>query len=184
MVAVQLLSMKTKLKILGWIVPALFLLDQATKWVVVRTVPLGGSVEVLPGFFDLVHTRNRGAAFGFLANLPEQIRLPFFFIVSFLALALMTVYFFRLKDGRKSSFVYLAMILGGAAGNIWDRVSLGEVIDFLSFHWYDRWVQWSIGDTFLKFKLEWPAFNVADSAITIAVVGLMVQMMRTPPPQD
>lgn len=171
--------MKSRVKILSVVIPTIFFLDQVTKSLVVRWIPRGSSIAIIPGIFDLVHTRNSGAAFGFLANLPDRIRLPLFFIISSLALVSITVYFFRLKDERRMVFFYLALILGGALGNIWDRISLREVIDFLSFHWYDKVVQWAVGGTFLRFKLEWPAFNIADSAITVAVVGLMISTMRS-----
>ena len=147
--------------------------DQLTKRLILKFIPLGDSIPVIPGIFDIVHTRNKGAAFGFLAETPESFRLPFFFIVSTLALTLITIYFFRLKDPRRSIYVCLALILGGALGNIYDRIFLGEVVDFLSFHWYDKIVHWGIAGGWLRFRLEWPAFNVADSAISVAVVWLM-----------
>jgi signal peptidase II len=169
-----------KAKILAVVAPLVFLIDQATKWAIKRSLAVGDIHPVWPGLFDIVHVRNRGAAFGFMANLPESIRLPFFFVVSSLALGLITVYFFRMKDGRKSIAVCLALILGGALGNIWDRLTLGEVVDFLSFHWYDRVANWRVAGWVLRFRLEWPAFNVADMAISIAVVWLMILMFRTP----
>lgn len=172
--------MKAKFILLAIIIPCVFVADQITKGLILRDVPQGTSISVIPGIFDIVHTRNKGAAFGFLANLPENIRLPFFFIVSIVALTLITVYFLRLKDPRKGITICLGLVLGGAAGNIWDRIRLGEVVDFLSLHWYDKVVRWHIGDTWLRFRLEWPAFNVADSAISIAVVWLMILMMREP----
>jgi signal peptidase II len=173
-----------KAKILAALVPLVFLLDQGTKWVIRRALAVGDVLPVLPGLFDIVHVRNRGAAFGFMANLPEPVRLPFFFVVSFLALGLITIYFFRMKDGRKSVVVCLALILGGALGNIWDRLTLGEVVDFLSFHWYDKVAEWRIAGKALRFRLEWPAFNVADMAISIAVVWLMILMLKSPKQGD
>ncbi len=173
--------MRPRLTILGIIIPIVFALDQITKRWIVSHIPQGSFLSVIPGIFDIVHTHNRGAAFGFMAGLPDSVRLPFFFIVSFLALTLITLYFFRLNDPRLSLYICLALILGGAAGNIWDRVFLGEVIDFLSFHWYDKIVQWQIGPWALRFRLEWPAFNVADSAISCAVVWLIGLMMKSPP---
>ncbi len=170
--------MKAKIKILGLLVPIVLLLDQMTKHLILQYVPLGTSIPVIPGIFDIVHTRNRGAAFGFLSDLPDSLRFPFFFTVSSVALILITVYFFSLKDDRRGIFVGLALILGGAFGNIWDRIRLGEVVDFLSFHWYDTFVNWHLGRFWLSFKLEWPAFNVADSAISVGAVWLMILMTR------
>lgn len=172
--------MPNRIKILGIIIPIVFLADQLTKRLILKLIPLGDSIPVIPGIFDIVHTRNKGAAFGFLAETPESFRIPFFFIVSTIALTLITVYFFRLKDPRRSVYFCLALILGGALGNIYDRIFLGEVVDFLSFHWYDKVVHWEIAGMWLRFRMEWPAFNVADSAISIAVVWLMFLMMRQP----
>lgn len=166
-----------KLKILGATIPLVFLLDQVTKRLIVHFIPQGSFVPVIPGIFDIVHTRNRGAAFGLMADLPESVRLPLFFVVSFLALASITLYFFKLKEERKTVYACLALILGGACGNIWDRIFLGEVIDFLSFHWYEKAADFRFGGWRLHFRLEWPAFNVADAAITVAVIGLMILMM-------
>ena len=117
---------KTKIKILSFIVPTVFILDQITKKLIVKFLPQGFSVPVIPGFFDIVHVRNRGAAFGFMSNLPDSIRLPVFFCVSLLALGMVLVYFFKTEDTRKMTLISLALILGGAAGNICDRIVLGE----------------------------------------------------------
>ncbi|HSA59449.1 MAG TPA: signal peptidase II [bacterium] len=174
------ISNKEKAKTLAVITPLVFLLDQASKWLIRQNLALGDIHHVLTGLFDIVHVRNRGAAFGFMAGLPESVRLPFFFIVSFLALGLITAYFFRMKDGRRSVAVCLALILGGALGNIWDRLTLGEVVDFLSFHWYDRIANFRVAGWVLRFRLEWPAFNVADMAISIAVAWLMILMLKPP----
>lgn len=171
-------SSKAKLKILAVLVPFVFLADQGTKWLVKRSLDIGDSITVIPGLFDIVHVRNRGAAFGFMAQLPETVRLPFFYVVSAVALGLITVYLFRMKDGRNSVSICLALILGGACGNIWDRIRLGEVVDFLSFHWYDTIAHVPMGSRTLSFRLEWPSFNVADSAISVAVVWLMFLLMK------
>jgi signal peptidase II len=171
-------SSKAKLKIIAVLVPLVFLADQGTKWLVKRSLNIGDSISVVRGLFDIVHVRNRGAAFGFMAQLPESVRLPFFYAVSAVALGLITVYLFRMKDGRRSIAVCLALILGGACGNIWDRIRLGEVVDFLSFHWYNTVARIPLGSRTLVFRLEWPAFNVADSAISVAVVWLMLLLMK------
>lgn len=144
---------------------------------IVHFIPLGSSVPVIPGIFDIVHTRNRGSAFGFMATFPDRVRIPFFLAVSTLALVCIVLYFLKSQEERKGTLVSLALILGGALGNIWDRIRLGEVIDFLSFHWYDASVQWSLGGWQVHFRLEWPAFNVADSAISIAVLWVMISQM-------
>lgn len=170
--------MKEKIKILSIVIPIIFVLDQASKHLIQAYIPIGASIPVIPDLFDIVHTRNRGAAFGFMANLPDSMRLPFFFIVSFLTLALITIYFFKLKEERKSVYFFLSLVIGGAIGNIWDRVFLGEVVDFLSFHWYDAIVHWDLAGYSISFRLEWPAFNIADSAISVAVAGMMISMLK------
>jgi signal peptidase II len=169
---------KARFKILAVLIPLVFFADQGTKWIIRRSLSVGETLSIVPGLFDIVHVRNRGAAFGFMAHLPENIRLPFFYAVSALALGLITIYLFRMKDGRKSITVCLALILGGACGNIWDRLTLGEVVDFLSFHWYDTIAHVPLGSRTLSFRMEWPSFNVADSAITVAVIWLMILMMK------
>jgi signal peptidase II len=170
------MTKKQKIRIFAVIIPLIFLLDQGTKWLIVRYLPIGDSIPVINGFFDIVHTRNRGAAFGFLSQLPDPIRVPFFFVVSLLALFLITFYFLRLKDPRKAIYISLALILGGAFGNIMDRIRLGEVVDFLSFHWRDKMVNWTFAGWRIIFRVEWPAFNVADSAISVAVLWLLLLM--------
>lgn len=170
--------MNERLKILVRIAPIVLILDQVTKFLVTRILTPGSTYPVIGGFFDIVHHRNPGAAFGTLSSLSPQVRLPFFLIASTIALALILIYFFRLKEATRWTLGNLALIVGGALGNIIDRVFRGEVVDFLSFHWRNRWVLWDVGWFRWHFKLEWPAFNVADASITVAVVGLMILMMR------
>lgn len=170
--------MKERLKILGLIAPIVFLLDRLSKWGVMQKIPEGGSRTLVANFFDLVHTRNPGAAFGTFATLPEATRLPFFYLTSGIAVAVLLWYFFRLEGTRRLPVAALALILGGAVGNICDRILYGEVIDFLSLHWYHRWVRWDWGPINWRFKLEWPAFNVADSAITIGIVLFLLLMRK------
>lgn len=170
--------MKSKIKIAGLVLLSVVVLDQMTKKWIMDWLPLGSAHRVIPGVFNIVHTRNRGAAFGFMADMPDGVRIPFFFVASFISLTLITIYFLRLEDRRPAISVCLGLILGGALGNIWDRIQLGEVVDFLSFHWYDRTARWEIAGRTLRIPLEWPAFNVADMAISAAVVWLMFLLAR------
>lgn len=172
--------MKLKLKVMGLILPAVFLLDQLTKGLINHFIPLGAAIPIIPGLFDIVHTRNRGAAFGFMAHTPDSIRIPFFFVASFASLTLILIYFIKLKEERRSVYFCLAFILGGAFGNISDRIRLGEVIDFLSLHWYDKVLNWNFLGFRLYCRLEWPAFNVADIAISISVAWLAFAMISSP----
>lgn len=153
--------MKQKLKIVALISPIIFALDHLTKWIIVKNIPVGNTkIVVWDNFFDIVHYRNTGAAFSLFADMNPAIREPFFYTLSLVA---MVVLFYFLKQlTTKILSIPLAMIFGGALGNITDRIFRGSVVDFLSFHWYD--------------KAAWPAFNVADSAITVGVVWLVIGM--------
>lgn len=137
------------------------LADQATKWLVLQTMPLG---EVIPitGFFNLVHVRNPGAAFSFLADAGGWQRWLFaFFAVGVSAVLIVMI---RKTPDQRLFCLAAALIIGGAIGNLIDRLVFGEVIDFLDFFWN----QW-----------HWPAFNLADSAITIgAVVMILDELVR------
>jgi signal peptidase II len=139
------------------------LLDQITKILVDKTMSLYHTIEIIPNFFALTYLRNTGAAFGFLAGDQSVYRVGFFLLVSSIAVGCI---FYLLKTARpekKILLVSLSLILGGAIGNMVDRLRLGEVIDFILVHYYN---------------LYWPAFNVADSAITIGVGLLIFQMIR------
>ncbi len=133
-------------------------LDRATKLAIVQTLRLGQGIPVIPGFFDIVFVRNPGAAFGFLATLPDQVRNPLFILVSILAVILIVFYHTRYLRSHRLVSVALGLVLGGAVGNLIDRLHYGMVVDFLDVH---------VG------PYHWPAFNVADSAISIGV-GLMI----------
>lgn len=148
--------------ILCLVMPLIFILDQITKAFIVKYLPLGAKFTVWP-FFDIVHVRNRGAAFGILSGWNSHYRDILFYIFAFLAFIFLIHYLIGIKEKHRWQMFPVAMILGGALGNVSDRVFRGSVVDFLSFHWYD----WA-----------WPSFNVADSAISVGVVGLMIAMMR------
>ena len=138
-------------------------LDQATKVLVDKTMALHQSIEIIPNFADLTYLRNTGAAFGFLAGARSSLRIVFFALISSVAIGCIVYLIRGLRPQRKGLLVSLSLILGGALGNLIDRLRLGEVIDFIDLHWYD---------------IHWPAFNVADSAISIGVVLLFIQMLR------
>ena len=133
-------------------------LDRVTKAAVVQSFQLGQGVPVFPGFFDIVFVLNPGAAFGFLASLSDQIRNPFFIFISLLAVILIVFYHTRYLRSHRLVSIALGLVLGGALGNLIDRLYYGMVVDFLDVH---------IG------PYHWPAFNVADSAISVGV-GLMI----------
>lgn len=153
-----------------------FGLDQLTKWWVIQYLPAGGIVTVIPNIFDLVHVTNKGAAFGMLANLPDPYRFIALLAVSLVAVVVIVIYYGAQQESHISVQIPLALILGGAAGNIFDRIVRGAVIDFFSFHWYDKIVDFTLLGREWRFRLEWPAFNVADMAITCSVIFLLFKL--------
>lgn len=138
------------------------LLDQATKRVIVQALRAGQGIPVIPGFFDIVFVLNPGAAFGFLATLPEWVRNPFFILISVVAVILIVFYHTRFLHAHRLASVALGLILGGAIGNLLDRLRYGMVVDFLDFY---------------VSRYHWPAFNVADSAISIGVGLMLLDML-------
>lgn len=146
------------------IVPALavILLDQVSKYIILRTIALHESIPVIGGFFSLVHTRNRGMAFG-LMNRPGSDFSFYFLVAATIAAVLLLLFWFtKLKDEESRLIFGLSLILGGAIGNLIDRLRLREVIDFLDFH---------VG------TYHWPAFNVADSAITVGTFWVAINLL-------
>ena len=135
------------------------LADQLTKAYIDRSMDLHHSIPVIDGLFSITYVRNKGAAFGFLAN--TSYRIPFFIFVSVVAVVVILVAFYKLRDDQRLAMVSLAMILSGAVGNLIDRIRLGEVIDFLDVYWKGY---------------HWPAFNIADSAICVGVFLLAIDM--------
>ena len=126
------------------------LLDQLTKVAVDKAHPEGWSMDVISGFFNLVHVRNYGAAWGIFAG-----RTWLLGVVSLAALALLIMHFKRLSEGKSFNEWILSIIGGGIAGNMLDRFFRGSVIDFLDFHWREVY--------------HYPSFNVADIAISVGV---------------
>ena len=134
------------------------LVDQLVKALIVSTIPVYQTISVIPGLFNLTHIYNPGGAFGFLSKSPSELRHLFFLISSILAMGLILFLYAKTPPGHRWLEFGLSLILGGAVGNIIDRARLGKVIDFL--------------DIYVK-NIHWPAFNVADSAITIGI-GLFI----------
>jgi signal peptidase II len=143
---------------------AVVVLDQVTKALISRSMDLHEYVPVIDGILSLSHVRNQGAAFGVLSNagLPHQPVL--LSAVSLVALAAIAVYFVRLPASARMPRIALSLVLGGAIGNLVDRVRLGYVVDFVHVFWRDH---------------VWPDFNVADSAITVGVALLVLDVLRS-----
>lgn len=137
---------------------AVFVLDQLSKWWVESAYPLGASTELIPGFLSLTHVRNTGVAFGLFAAHGADGGAWFLIAMGIVALGAVAVYFRLAPIENRLLLSALALIVGGAVGNLCDRVASGGVTDFFDFYWRDH---------------HWPAFNIADSAISIGI-GLMI----------
>ena len=155
------MSVKYKL-LFGWLA-VILILDQLTKFIVDRTMPLHHSIPVIDDVFSLTYIRNTGAAFGILAGSAARFRLPFLVLFSVLAIGFIIMMVRRLPDRERGLITALAFILGGAIGNLIDRIAYGEVIDFLDFYWS---------------RYHWPAFNLADSFITIGVLITVFYLIK------
>jgi signal peptidase II len=144
---------------------AVVILDQASKAIVVDRIPLHDYVPLVDGLLSLSHVRNHGAAFGLLSdwNLPYQSLL--LSALSLAALGAIAAYFLRLPRSAWLPRLSLSLVLGGAVGNVIDRLRLGYVVDFVHVYWRDY---------------QWPDFNVADSAITIGVALLVIDILTSP----
>ena len=146
------------------------LLDRATKLVIAKNISLHDSIQVIPGFFRITHVENTGAAFGLFADSPSQWKIGVLVIFSLVALVIVSTLLWRNSHSMSSTGVGLSLILGGALGNLWDRVLNGRVVDFLLFY---------LG------QYQWPAFNVADSAIVVGASLLVIEIIfaKTPTPE-
>jgi signal peptidase II len=144
-------------------VALLLVLDQVTKYFIHAGMALHESIPVIPGFFSITYIRNPGAAFGFLAGASPTFRYVFFIGVTIAAIGLILHYLRTYAAGDQLLTISLGMILSGAVGNLIDRVRFGEVIDFLDVY---------LGTT------HWPAFNIADSAISVGAFILFIHLIQ------
>jgi len=142
---------------------AVFAVDRLTKWVIETYVSGFDSHVVIPGFFEIVHSQNSGAAFGLFADSTSQWRTVLLIGFSVVALAALAGMLWRSSRVDCKTAVALALILGGAMGNVFDRLRWGKVTDFLLFY---------VGN------YQWPAFNAADSAIVIGSCLLALDFIR------
>ena len=159
--------MKYKYYQVGAIAVMVLVLDQVTKYFIQAHVRLYSIITVVPGFFNITHVRNKGAAFGVLANLPEFWRSAFFITITTAAVAALMVLIVKTRE-RLPVYAF-SLIAGGAVGNVIDRIRYGEVVDF---------IQWSVKAWY------WPSFNVADSAISVGVGLLVIEMLFSNPKHD
>lgn len=143
---------------------AVIALDQITKTAITSRFLLHESYAVLDGFFNLVYVMNPGAAFGFLAGASAAFRYIFFTGITAVAILLIIYYLVKNQHGSTITVVSLTLIFGGAVGNLIDRIRFGAVVDFLDFY---------LG------TFHWPAFNVADSAITVGAILMIGEIICT-----
>lgn len=146
-----------------WLSLIVIAADQISKHWFVANFVLYEQVAVIPDVFSWTLAYNRGAAFSFLANETGWQRW-FFAVIAFAVSAVLVVWLKRLKANETWLAIALALVLGGAIGNLYDRVVLGHVVDFILVHWKTQWY--------------FPAFNIADSAITVGAVMLALDMFR------
>ena len=134
--------------------------DQLTKAIIRRTIAIGDTIEVIGGFFEVIHIGNTGAAFGMFRG-----KNSIFIIVSFVAIGFIFAYYRQFKADTWMK-ISLGMLLGGALGNLVDRVIFQYVTDFIHVRWWFLHLRW------------WPAFNIADATVCIGVAMLIVRMFK------
>lgn len=142
-----------------------FASDMATKLWVDASLSFADRIPVVEGFFYLTHVRNPGAAFGLFSGAPATLRITLFVGITLVAIAMIFSFYRRLAPGERLSALSLGMILGGAGGNLVDRIFRGEVVDFLHFRLWGGY--------------QWPDFNLADSFIVVGVALLIIELLAS-----
>lgn len=155
--------MSRKVTILIFVLVLGLVLDQVSKLLVLKSLPLSSQIPVVSGFFNLVHVHNKGAAFGLLGHLSVEFTRLFFIATVSVVLAVVGYLWWRLPENCWPAALGYSLIMTGALGNLIDRVRLGEVVDFLDLYWG---------------RYHWPAFNVADSLVCLGA-GLLVLVILT-----
>jgi signal peptidase II len=144
-------------------------LDRLSKWTIAHRLSLHDSITVIPGFFRIIHTENPGAAFGIFADSPTQWKVALLILFSVVALLIVSILLWKNSHALTSTGIGLSLILGGAIGNLWDRIVSRHVVDFLLFY---------VG------RYQWPAFNVADSAIVVGACLLVCEIVFAKSPSQ
>jgi signal peptidase II len=149
----------TKLAVISGLV---VIIDQITKILIFKNLPLYHSITIIPGFFNITHIHNPGGAFGFMAHQNSSLRNFLFILLA--SIAVCFIFYFYKSTNRTHPFLAsgFALILGGAIGNLIDRIRFGKVVDFLDFYVHNY---------------HWPAFNIADSAITVGVTIFIFHLL-------
>ena len=145
------------------------LLDRWTKRLVAAHIAMYTHIQIIPGFFRLTHTENTGAAFSLFADSPSHWKTALLIGFSVLAMLIVSVLLWKQSRPLTITGIALSLILGGALGNLWDRVASGRVVDFLLFY--------------IK-QYQWPVFNLADSAIVVGAALLVIEILFHRSPTD
>jgi signal peptidase II len=138
------------------------LLDRWTKRLVAAHIAMYNHIQIIPGFFRITHTENTGAAFSLFADSPSHWKTAMLISFSVVAMIVVSVLLWKQSRPLTMTGIALSLILGGAVGNLWDRVASGRVVDFLLF--YVR-------------QYQWPVFNLADSAIVVGASLLVLEII-------
>src|ERR1700676_128854 len=138
------------------------LLDRWTKRLVAARIGMYTHIQIIPGFFRLTHTENTGAAFSLFADSPSHWKTGLLIGFSVIAMVIVSVLLWKQRRALTITGIALSLILGGAVGNLWDRVASGRVVDFLLLY--------------VK-QYQWPVFNLADSAIVVGAALLVIEML-------
>ena len=142
------------------------LLDRWTKRLVAARIPMFTHIQIIPGFFRLTHTENTGAAFSLFADSPSHWKTALLIGFSLIAMVIVSVLLWRQRSALSITGIALSLILGGAVGNLWDRMASGRVVDFLLLY--------------VK-QYQWPVFNLADSAIVVGAGLLVAEILLSRP---
>ena len=145
------------------------LADRWSKRLVAARIAMYSHVQIIPGFFRITHTENTGAAFSLFADSPAHWKTGALIAFSVVAMVVVIGLLWKQKEALTTTGIALSLILGGAVGNLWDRVASGRVVDFLLF--YVR-------------QYQWPVFNLADSSIVIGACLLVIEILFVHPPSS
>jgi len=138
------------------------ILDRWTKYLVATRIAMYRHIQIIPGFFRLTHTENTGAAFSLFADSPSHWKTALLIAFSVVAMIVVSVLLWKQSHAPTLTGIALSLILGGAVGNLWDRIASGRVVDFLLFY--------------VK-QYQWPVFNLADSAIVVGASLLVIEIL-------
>ncbi|MCC6544518.1 MAG: signal peptidase II [Nitrospirae bacterium] len=140
------------------------IIDQLSKYAVQHMLTLHDPMEVIAGFFNITYIFNPGAAFGLFGNISETARMIILVGISLIAFAILFYIYIKIRERDNLILVPIALIIGGALGNLIDRIRFQMVVDFLDFYWG---------------HFHWPAFNIADAAITVGTLILVITILFT-----